>query len=445
MATATCTLLLMVAGPVAGLDNGLGRTPVMGYNTWNDFRCDGITAENIRKVADVMVAYGLDKVGYDHVNIDDCWAVARGADGIIVPDPKAFPDGMKAVGDYLHVKGLKFGIYTDRGTNTCVGRPGSQGFEAIDAQTYASWGVDYLKEDSCNAPTDHATAVAQYGKMRDALNATGRPIYFALCGWSAWYAPVGKQLANSWRVGYDVNQWENVWGNALSVTRRLGQYAGPGGFNDIDALIGSTQGAAVCLTETQSRTQFSLWSMLAAPLIIGSNMLHLSAHDLETYTNTEVIAVNQDPLGLQAEVFWENCPSGTELPLAWKPRFAWKLPRLPASWGLPDFLSQPRGLHRFGPRQVGKVPDCQQIWLKRLADGFAVAFVNFTTTPVQLGPGRHNAFLTFDVAQALGWQMAHVRDLWAHEDLGVHSTVRVALEGNGASRLFKLTQSTVLL
>jgi alpha-galactosidase len=204
------------------------------YNTWDDFRCGGINAENVKKVADAFIKYGLDKVGYEYVGIDDCWAKGRDkTTGVIIEDPKAFPDGMKSLVDYVHSKGLKFGIYTDRGTATCVGRPGSQGHETIDAQTYAKWGVDLVKEDSCSAPTDHNSSFEQYGLMRDALNATGRPIYFALCGWSDWYAPVGKTLGNSWRFGYDVNDWNSAFGNAIqrsAITgpRSLAQYAGPG-------------------------------------------------------------------------------------------------------------------------------------------------------------------------------------------------------------------------
>merc|ERR1719330_144637 len=160
--------LWVLCTPAVSLDNGVGLTPAMGYNTWDDFRCGGINAANVEKIADAFIKYGLDKAGYQYVNIDDCWAVSRNATtGVIIEDPKAFPQGMKAVADYVHSKGLKFGIYSDRGTNTCEGRPGSQGYEVIDAQTYASWGVDFLKEDSCNAPDDHAEAFRQYGLMRD--------------------------------------------------------------------------------------------------------------------------------------------------------------------------------------------------------------------------------------------------------------------------------------
>ena len=302
-----CHALVHVA---FSLNNGVGLTPAMGYNTWDDFRCGGINASNLYKVADSIVKLGLDELGYRYLSLDDCWAKSRdAATGIIQPDPVAFPAGMKAVADYVHSKGLLFGIYTDRGEQTCVGRPGSAGFETIDAQTYAKWGVDYLKEDSCNATGNHTQAFAQYGLMRDALNATGRAIYFDLCGWSSWYAPVGKTLGNAWRVGYDVNNWGGVFNNALQVDKHLAAFAGPGGWNDIDALIGSSTSTAVHLTPTQSRTQFTLWCLLSAQLIIGGNILNMTAFDLETVTNKEMIAINQDRSGLQANLAMMRCQS----------------------------------------------------------------------------------------------------------------------------------------
>lgn len=409
--------LLSGVATVIGLNNGLGQTPIMGYNTWNDFRCDNVSAANIEKVATAIIELGLHRAGYRYVNIDDCWAVKRDAEGVIVEDAEAFPNGMKSVGDYLHARGLKLGLYTDRGTATCEGRPGSEGYEELDAQTYAQWGADYLKEDSCNAPSDHEAAFEQYRLMRDALNRTGRPIYFALCGWSSWYAPVGKGLANSWRVGYDVNTWENVWYNAIVVNERLAQYAGPGGFNDVDALIGSTPGGAVSLTTTQSRTQFSLWSMMSAPLIIGSNMLHLTTFDLETYTNGEVVAVNQDPLGMQGTVVWQNCPS--------------------------------TDLSRDQSVENAPVPNCQQIWAKKLFDGYAVMFVNFTSTSAASAPwtthrppeGKALEALELDVQAVFGWEAANARDLWTHMNLGIHRRLVVVLSGgNGESKVLKLTK-----
>lgn len=256
--------------------------------------------------------------------------------------------GSQAVADYVHSKGLQFGIYTDRGQQTCTGRPGSLGYEATDASTYAAWGVDYVKEDSCNATSNHSQAFAEYARMRDALNATGRRMYFDLCGWSPWYAPEGAALGNAWRVGYDVNTWEGVYHNALMVDQNLAAYAGPGGWNDIDALIGSVPTAAVYLTPTQSRTQFNLWCMLCAQLVIGGNILDMSAWDLETYSNTALIALNQDPAGRQAELVLHLCAAPAAPPLG---------------------------------SAAAAVPPCTQVWLKALSTGeYAMAFVNFTSS-----------------------------------------------------------------
>ena len=149
------------------------------------------------------MAAGFPALGYEYFNLDDCWAKGRASDGTILADPAVFPSGIESFAAYVHGKGLKFGVYTDRGPKTCGGRPGAGGHVAQDAATFAAWGVDYLKEDSCNAPTDHASAFAEYGQMRDALNQTGRPIVFSLCGWHSWYAPAGAALGNSWRVGPD--------------------------------------------------------------------------------------------------------------------------------------------------------------------------------------------------------------------------------------------------
>eukprot|EP01102_Stenamoeba_stenopodia_P008346 TRINITY_DN2398_c0_g2_i1.p1 TRINITY_DN2398_c0_g2~~TRINITY_DN2398_c0_g2_i1.p1 ORF type:complete len:422 (+),score=74.11 TRINITY_DN2398_c0_g2_i1:58-1323(+) len=280
------------------LDNGLAQTPAMGYNTWYDYMCN-FTAQDVYESADAIISQGLDKLGYIYVNMDDCWAQGRHLNGSVYPDPVAFPDGIKAVADYVHSLGLKFGIYTDRGLLTCAGRPGSFGFEEIDALTYAQWGVDFLKEDSCYAASEaHEVAFAEYAKMRDALNATGRPIYFSLCGWRSWYSPVGYTLGNSWRISGDCDNWQDVL-IAIDTSANLSMNAKPGGWNDPDILLGSDPVTAVYVTPDQSRAMFSMWSILAAPLLIGSNVRNLNAFDLETYSNAEVIAVDQDPAGVQ--------------------------------------------------------------------------------------------------------------------------------------------------
>jgi len=322
--------------------------------------------------------------------MDDCWAKGRNADGTVFPDSQQFPLGIKDVSDYVHSKGLLFGIYTDRGVLTCAGRPGSEKYEKIDAQTYASWGVDYLKEDSCNAPADHETAFAQYGLMRDALNATGRKIYFSLCGWNSWYAPPGYSLGNSWRIAGDCNKWHDVL-NAIDTNAPLTQYGGPGGWNDPDMLLGSNTKTAAYLSPDQSRTMFSLWSVMAAPLLIGSNIFALNAWDLATYSNAEVIAVNQDVLGHQG---------------------------LRIDGG--NFVQKP-----VGPPY--------NVWGKKLKDGgAAILFLNNENAAASVTCNS----TCFGKLGFSGAQTLKIRDLWQHKDIGavkVSSGYTAQVGGLGAS------------
>jgi len=376
----------------------------MGYNTWNDLDCAGVSAEAIMKAADALLSQGLAAAGYAYVVVDDCWSKERDPyTGRLVPDPAAFPSGIRPVADYIHGRGLKFGLYTDRGTYTCEGRPGSEGKEALDAATFAAWGVDFLKEDSCNAPTDHGVAVQQYASMRDGLNASARPIHFAICGWRPWYAPYGWNLGNSWRISADVKTWESVW-FAAAINAELARYASPGSWNDPDMLLGSTSGASRTLPPVQSRTQFSLWSVMAAPLILGTHVASMTAFDRETYTNAEVIAIDQDPLGIQGAVLWEDCPPRT-------------LDRL-VSDSLGPVLPQP--------------PSCKQVWAKRLADGsYAVILLNWSGSP---------SWVSVDAAtmRLMGFAGgARVRNLWTKAELGVQLTFQAFLGPDGESSLYK--------
>ena len=294
-----CPLLLpllhLLPSVVIGLDNGLGYLPQMGYNTWYDFQCN-IDELSLKETIDKIIELKLNELGYDYFNLDDCWAVNRTKDGVLIADPKGFTEGsLKTLADYAHSKKLKFGTYTDRGPKTCAGRPGAQGFEALDAQTYADWGVDYLKEDSCFASTDHTTAFTEYGKMRDALNATGRPIFFSVCGWNNWYAPVGASLGNSWRIGPDDTNWNGVLTN-IDINAGLAQYAGHGGFNDPCLLLAEDSNGQQTMTERQTRFQFSMWALMTSPLLISGNVRNMSKTNLETYMNKDVIKINQDVL-----------------------------------------------------------------------------------------------------------------------------------------------------
>jgi len=291
-----CTIIVSTFA----LDNGLGRIPAMGYNSWYDLT-GSLSEDNLRETLDAMVGLGLDKLGYNYFNLDDDWALNRTTDGVLVADPSRFRGAtLKSLADYTHSKGMKFGTYTDRGTKTCGGKPGALGHEKIDATTYAQWGVDYLKEDSCNAPTDHPTAFSEYGAMRDALNATGRPILFSLCGWNQWYAKPGFSLGNSWRIGPDDTNWNGVLTN-IDINAGLSEYAGPGGFNDPCLLLAEDLNGKQRITELQSRFQFSMWAIMASPLLISANLRNMSEANVKTYSNSHVIAVDQDPLGIQGK------------------------------------------------------------------------------------------------------------------------------------------------
>ncbi|XP_004364049.1 alpha-galactosidase [Capsaspora owczarzaki ATCC 30864] len=297
LALAAVCIAALAASSVA-IDNGLARTPQMGFNTWNKFHCT-INETLIRNTADSLLKTGLAAVGYKYINLDDCWQVSRTAQNVIVADPTAFPSGIAALANYIHSKGLLFGLYSDAGTNTCEGRPGSLGYETIDAQTYASWGVDYLKYDNCNAPSDQTPEV-RYPVMRDALNATGRPIFFSMCEWgvdnpASWAGKVG----NSWRTTGDISDsWTSMIG-IVDQNEPLWQAAGPGGWNDPDMLEVGNGG----MTTTEYRTHFTLWSLMKAPLIIGCDITNMSNDTLAILTNTELIEWNQDSLGVQGHRF----------------------------------------------------------------------------------------------------------------------------------------------
>jgi len=306
----------MVAG-VAGAEKfeGLALTPPMGWNSWNHFACD-VNEALIRETADAMVASGMKDAGYQLVNIDDCWHGERDADGFIQPDAERFPSGMKALADYVHAKGLKLGIYSDAGWKTCGGRPGSRGHEYQDALTYARWGIDYLKYDWCNA--EALNAEGAYLTMREALWAAGRPIVLSICEWGdnqpwEW----GKEIGHLWRTTGDIyacfdcvkdhGTWKS-WGvlQILDKQDGLRQHAGPGHWNDPDMMeVGNG------MSVSEDRAHFSMWAMLAAPLLAGNDLRNMSRETTEILTNREVIAVDQDPLGVQG--FKYSAADGVEI------------------------------------------------------------------------------------------------------------------------------------
>lgn len=282
---------------------GLAMTPPMGWNSWNKFACD-VDEKKIKEIADALVSSGMKDAGYTYVVIDDCWQVGRDSLGNIIPDPDRFPSGIKALGDYIHSKGLKFGIYSCAGTQTCQRRPGSRGYEFQDARTYASWGVDYLKYDWCF--TGSQDAESSYTIMRDAIYKAGRPMIFSICEWGyskPWLW--AKNVGHLWRTTDDiVDCWNCVdaRNNAgftvlLDRVANLGEYSGPDHWNDPDMLeVGNSH-----LSLAESRAHFSLWCMLAAPLMAGNDVRNMTKEVKEILTNKELIAVDQDSLGKSAK------------------------------------------------------------------------------------------------------------------------------------------------
>lgn len=361
---ALALLALGATAPVHAAEERLALTPPMGWNSWNKFGCD-VSEKLIEEMADALVKSGMKDAGYQYVVIDDCWQVKRGADGRIVADPARFPSGMKALADRIHAKGLKLGIYSDAGTATCGKRPGSKGSEVVDAKTYAEWGVDYLKYDWCN--TEGMDARAAYRLMSGALRATGRPIVFSLCEWGTsqpWlWAPGVGQL---WRSTGDIQDcWDcsTEWGgmgvvHIVDLVADLHPYAGPGHWNDPDMLEVGNGG----LTPAENRAHFSLWALLAAPLIAGNDIRTMSAETAAILMNPEVVAVDQDPLGIQGRRVLDG-----------------------------------------GAREV---------WMKPLHDGSrAVIFFNRGSVRTPIGA------LWKDIGLAPG-SKALVRDLWKKADLG---------------------------
>jgi alpha-galactosidase len=353
--------------PSFALDNGLAKTPPMGWNSWNKFGCN-VSEDLIRQAADALVSSGMKDAGYQFVVIDDCWQVSRDKEGNIVPDPQHFPSGVKKLADYVHSKGLKFGIYSDAGTGTCQNRPGSRGYEFQDARQYAEWGVDYLKYDWCNHSTQNSEA--SYSIMRDALAKSGRPIVFSLCEWGStkpWLW--AKDVGNLWRTTGDIApKWdsgekEDGLGvvQILDLEDGLQTYAGPGHWNDPDMLEVGNPG----MTPTEYRSHFIMWCILAAPLMAGNDIMHMSSETRDILTNKEMIAVDQDPLGIQG--------------------------------------------HRV--RKDGE----QEIWSKQLSDGSrAVALLN-------RGAGEQEMTANWTDIGYPESLSAQVRDIWNHKDLGKKS------------------------
>jgi alpha-galactosidase len=370
--------------------DSLAQTPPMGWNSWNKFACN-VSEDLIKTVADSMATNGMKDAGYQYVVIDDCWQVKRDDAGNIVADPKNFPSGIKALADYIHGKGLKFGIYSDAGTKTCAGRPAGQGHEYQDALQYAKWGVDYLKYDWCNTGTRNAEEA--YTTMSNALLSTGRPIVFSLCEWGTakpWLW--GKGIGNLWRTTGDIGDrfmGKDKWpdgsccqlgmADIVDLQAGLETFSGPGHWNDPDMLEVGNGG----MTTSEYRAHFSFWALLAAPLIAGNDVRSMSADTKEILENKEVIAIDQDALGGQG-------------------------------------------------RRVWKQGDLE-VWSRPLKDGSrAVILFNRGAADAEVG-------VTWEQLAYPGHLSATVRDLWEHKDLGAFNGGYKAKVASHAVVMVKVT------
>ena len=356
--------------------DNLALTPPMGWNSWNKFGA-AVNEELIRQTADAMVSSGMKDAGYQYVNIDDTWEGERDNQGFIHPDPRKFPSGMKALADYVHSRGLKLGIYSDAGAKTCGGKPASRGHEYQDAQMYAQWDIDYLKYDWCGC--EDLNAKGAYTTMRDALHAAGRPMVFSICEWGnnkpwEWAGDVG----NLWRTTGDIydcfdckishGTWYS-WGvlQILDMQKGLRKHAGPGHWNDPDMLeVGNG------MTVNEDRAHFSMWCMLAAPLIAGNDLGSMSKDTLTILTNPDAIAVDQDKLGIEG---FQYSTDGS--------REVWFKPLVDGDWAMCVLNRSTR------PQKV------QFVWkTQKVSDDLSKREAGFDTT------------------------VYRVRDLWTKKDLG---------------------------
>jgi alpha-galactosidase len=362
--------------------NGLALTPPMGWNSWNKFACDN-NEQTVRDTADAMASSGMRDAGYQYVVIDDCWQTARDANGFIIADAKKFPSGIKALADYVHSRGLKFGIYSDAGRLTCGGRPASQGHEYQDAITYARWGVDYLKYDWCN--TGDRNAQEAYAVMADALRSSGRDIVFSMCEWGTakpWLW--AKNTGNLWRTTGDIfdsfsvkdpkRDWAHTLVEIVDLNEPLWPYAGPGHWNDADMLEVGNGG----MTPAEYRSHFSLWAMMASPLMAGNDVAHMDETTRSILLNRDVIAIDQDKLGVQGRRVWKDGDS--------------------------------------------------EVWVKPLSGGArALLLFNRADAPATIRA----------TADQLGWPAAvraRVRDLWTHKDIGRWSgAIEATVEPHGVA------------
>ena len=355
-------------------------TPPMGWNSWNTFEVN-INEDLVKKTADIIVSSGLKDAGYEYIVLDDGWMVKdhRDKNGDLIPDPVKFPHGMKALIDYVHSKGLKFGLYNCAGTQTCAGYPGTRGYEYQDARFYANLGIDFLKYDWCN--TNGINATEAYTTMSKALKAAGKPIVFSICEWGDnqpwdWATPVG----NLWRISGDIypcfdceykheeGNWSS-WGvlRILEMRKDIRKFSGPDHWNDFDMMeVGNG------MTNTEDKSHFTLWSMMASPLFAGNDLRIMKSETLNILTNKEIIAINQDALGIQG--FKYQSENGVDV---------WVKPLFDENWAV-VFLNR-----------SDKTQKINFDWKKHIIEDIDFKFILNLTS-----------------------QKYNVRDLWEHINLG---------------------------
>ena len=357
-------------------------TPPLGWNSWNVFH-ENINEKQIQEIADAMVESGLRDAGYVFLNLDDNWMdTKRDAQGNLQNNPKTFPSGMKAIADYVHKKGLKFGLYGDRGKRTChhynsnwQSESGSNGHEEQDAKKLAEWGVDYWKYDNCDS--DPKTQEKDYTAMSNALRNSGRDIVFSICMWE--YKDWMPKIANLWRTTFDIGpewistSWYRGVYEIIDANNKYWQIAKPGHWNDPDMLEVGNRG----LSYEEQRSQMTMWSIMAAPIMISSDVRNMSNETKELYLNKDMIAINQDSLGVQG--------------------------------------------HRISDK------DGKQVWTKPLKNGdIAVALLNNNSSTQTVECNFADLGVEGEV---------EVRDAWKKKDLGPLSHVSIELPAHGSALL----------
>jgi len=390
----------------------------MGWSSWNAYKCD-ISEDIIKGNADRLIELGLRDLGYQYVVVDDCWQERNGRDesGRIITNNKTFPSGIKPLSHYMHSHGLRFGIYSDAGKQTCQGRPGGLGYEDIDARTYAQWGVDFVKYDNCW--NGFLPYLDRYGAMRDALNRTGRLMVYSTCEKHSNPWEWGADMSNQWRIGVDLfDTWESLV-RVADDGIGIAHFSGPGGWNDFDLLQVGNGG----MQFQEYRAQFAVWSIVKSPLMISTDLFKISPRDLSTLKARELIAVNQDPLAIAGDVVRQQGPDivyggpladGSRAAVMWNRRWHFNWPLNDCEHPSGNGTSSTPGL--CGPLSVGR---------------------NMTLRFEWLGGGSENRWPNAEHFHSD--TRALVRDLYEEGDLGIFTGEVTLLVPNRGVRALRVT------